>query len=70
MKYYLIDDLGRLVGQTDCERGIAGAVEYGRRNKNGILHTEGHAHLVAPSQLTHAQRDNLDAGIVPGYRDI
>lgn len=70
MKYYLVDSLARLVGQTNCKPGIHGTIEYGRRDKNGLLHTQGHARLVAPSQLTRAQRDNINAGIVPGYRDI
>lgn len=70
MKYYLIDDLGRLVGVTDCQRGIVGVVEYGRRDDNGILHVAGRARLIAPSRLTLSHVENLSAGIVPGYRDI
>jgi len=57
MKKLLIDTYGSYcVGYVDVPRGSYGNVEYGRRDKDGILHVHGIARLANPSE----RRINMD----------
>lgn len=57
MKKALIDGSKTIVGVIDVPRGMYGNVEYGRRDKNGILHTHGIARLVNLSDIPKKQRE-------------
>jgi len=48
MKRILVDDLGRIVGTCEGPRGF-GVVEYGVRDRDGILHVHGRARALAAS---------------------
>jgi hypothetical protein len=55
MKKALVDNLGRIVGTVETQRGSWGNAEYGRRDKDGILHVHGIAKLTNPSDLKKAR---------------
>jgi hypothetical protein len=60
MRYYLVDDLGRIVGQVERPRGAGGIVEYGTRDREGILHTHGLARIIPRSALSPRRREEIE----------
>ena len=47
-------EAGRVVGKVEVARGATGVVEYGRRNSEGVLHTNGIARIVSVSEAKKA----------------
>lgn len=58
MKKALIDNLGRIVGCIETYPGAYGNVEYGRRDKDGILHVQGIARLTNLSTLSSCDKES------------
>jgi hypothetical protein len=61
MRYFLVNDLGRLVGQVERKRGSGGGIaEYGARDRDGILHVQGHAKLCPPSSFSGVRLQEME----------
>lgn len=56
----LVDDLGRTVGIARTAARLGTRVEYGGRDRDGILHVEGIARV---ERLTASDREEIEAGM-------
>lgn len=62
---YLIDDCGRMVGTCDYSKTTWRRVEYGTRDKDGVLNVAGIAQVITLSGLTAKQKKQISE--VPHY---